>query len=43
MNMDIIMENLDKAGMPENWLDNLVGGTDSVPEDSEDFELKPAA
>lgn len=43
MNMGTIMENLDKAGMPENWLYNLVGGTDSVPEVSEDFELKPAA
>lgn len=43
MNMDTIMENLDKAGMPENWLDDLVGGTDSLPEETEAFELKPAA
>lgn len=43
MNMDTVMENLDKAGMPENWLDNLVNGTNSTPEETEAFELKPAA
>lgn len=42
MNMDTVMENLDKAGMPENWLDNLVNGTNSTPEETEAFELKPA-
>lgn len=43
MNMDTVMENLDKAGMPENWLDNLVNETNSTPEETETFELKPAA
>lgn len=45
MDMKTILDNLEKAGMPEGWLENLMGqnNTSENTEEAENWELKPAA
>lgn len=45
MDMETILNNLEKAGMPEGWLDSLIGQNNAFEntEEAENWELKPAA
>lgn len=45
MDMKTILDNLEKAGMPEGWLENLMGQNNASEntEEAESWELKPAA
>ena len=45
MNMETILNNLEKAGMPEGWLESLIGQNNVFEntEEAENWELKPAA
>ena len=45
MDMETILNNLEKAGMPEGWLENLMGQNNASgnTEETENWELKPAA
>lgn len=45
MDMETILNNLEKAGMPEGWLESLIGQNNVFEntEEAENWELKPAA
>lgn len=45
MDMETILNNLEKAGMPEGWLESLIGQNNASEntEEAENWELKPAA